>query len=308
MATNTLFDGDAYWNDSWVQELDGDEERLYHFYITSPLLDKSGVYKQTERSVEFYVRGLGLEKIREITEKFAKAKKVIRCGEWIIVPNSLKHQNYRNLPKVIASISDYLKELPDDVFEALRECDYPLDLNAVRPQKQVKTDRLSEETDSLSIDYAMSIDRHDVETDSLPVYKAESNSIQSNRIQSEFNINSSADKDSPEALSSHFIERWQQNAGIFNSLARLKRPADWQSFWDQNTMAREQIDLALDNFIEGVKAGAVERRFIPSSPDGFVLNGWITRSLSQFKSQGQGRRIANDQVDADDISRYFREA
>jgi len=85
----------------------------------------------------------------------------------------------------------------------------------------------------------------------------------------------------------------------------LKRPHDWTAFWEQNTISLEQIDLAIDNFIAGVKTGALERRYIPSSPDGFVLNGWITRSLSQFKNQGH--RIGNDSA-VDDINKYFREA
>jgi hypothetical protein len=188
MAKNTLFDGDAYWNDSWVQDLDGDEERLYHFYITSPNLDKSGVYKQTERSVEFYVHGLGLERIREITEKFAKAKKVIRCGEWIIVPTSLKHQNYRNNAKVVSSITEYLKTIPDEVFEELRKCDYPLDLDAIIPPKKVKTDDpsssiddLSSKTDDLSMTYPCVID-------DLPLKTDEFNLIQSNLIESNINL------------------------------------------------------------------------------------------------------------------------
>jgi hypothetical protein len=315
MAKNTLFDGDAYWNDSWVQELDGDEERLYHFYITSPNLDKSGVYKQPERLVEFYVHGLGMKRIREITEKFAKAKKVIRCGEWIIVPTSLKHQNYRNNQKIIASIIDYLKKIPDEVFEALRECDYPLDLNAIKPPKNVKTgnpfpttDDTSPKTDDLSMTYPCSTDDLSPKTDEFNLI--ESNSTKFNSIESEFNINSIQDirQETPETLSSHFIRRWQQNADVFNCIARLKQPKDWQAFWEQNTMTLEQTDLAIDNFIAGVKSGAVDRRFIPSSPDTFVLNGWLQRSAEPFKKQGKGQRIANDNVADDDIDKYFREA
>jgi hypothetical protein len=308
MANNTLFDGDAYWNDSWVQELDGDEERLYHFYITSPNLDKSGVYKQTERSVEFYVRGIGIEKIREITAKFAKAKKVIRCGEWIIVPSSLKHQNYRNLPKVVNSITEYLKKLPEEVFEALRDCDYPIDLDKIRSKRHHEAECLpidmSKEAECLPIDIAQNSENTECLSETLPEF----NSIKFNSIQSELNItelNPTQSNADAKKLSSHFIQRWQAAANVFNCLARLKRPTDWQAFWEQNTMTLEQIDLAIDNFIEGVKTGAIERRFIPSSPDGFVLNGWITRSLSQFKKQGQ--RIGNDSA-AEDLNKYFREA
>jgi hypothetical protein len=113
---------------------------------------------------------------------------------------------------------------------------------------------------------------------------------------------------SPETFSSHFIRRWQQNADVFNFLARLKRPSDWQAFWEQNTMTLEQIDLAIDNFIAGVKSGAIERRFVPSSPDAFVINGWLQRSAEPFKKQGQGHRISNDIVADEDIDKYFREA
>jgi hypothetical protein len=307
MATNTLFDGEAYWNDSWVQELDGDEERLYHFYITSPNLDKSGVYKQTERSVEFYVRGLGLERIREITEKFAKAKKVIRCGEWIIVPTSLKHQNYRNNKKVIASIVEYLKELPDEVFEALRECSYPLDLNVIKPPKDVNHDDLSLKSDDLSMTYRGTGDDLSLKPDDLSLKSDEFNIIESNSIKynsTEFNINSSDE----ERLSAHFIHLWQHNGDVFNYLARIQNPKDWEAFWKSCPFTESDLDARVDNFIAAVKSGAIERRFIPASPDAFVLRGWLQRSVDPYKKQDKkpDKKIANDQVD--DVSQYFREA
>jgi hypothetical protein len=85
-------------------------------------------------------------------------------------------------------------------------------------------------------------------------------------------------------------------------------PKDWQAFWEQNTMTLEQIDLAIDNFIDGVKSGAIERKYIPSSPDTFVINGWIARCLNPVKKQGRGHRIANDNVADEDIDKYFTEA
>jgi hypothetical protein len=128
-----------------------------------------------------------------------------------------------------------------------------------------------------------------------------------NYIDSDTDINSDTDTDAETAenLSSRFIRLWQQNADVFNCLARLKRPKDWTAFWEKNEMTAEQIDLAVGNFIAGVKSGAIERRFIPSSPDGFVLNGWIARSLDQFKKPDQ--RIANDSAADDEIDKYFRE-
>ncbi|GMO64459.1 MAG: hypothetical protein Ta2A_12020 [Treponemataceae bacterium] len=296
MAANTLFNGDAYWNDSWVQELDGDEERLYHFYITSPALDKSGVYKQTERAVEFYVRGLGIERIREITEKFAKAKKVIRCGEWIIVPSSLKHQNYKNLPTVVSSITEHLKKLPDEVFEALRECDYPFDLDAIKPKNHID---YTEPTHSLPIDYTEP-------THSLPQTRREFNLIQSNlkELEIELNINPIQRNDDAAAkkLSAHFLQLWQQGHGVFNITAGLKRPKDWSAFWETCIYSEAEIDIRVKNFIDGVKSGAIERKYVPRSPDTFVLNSWLETSAEPFKKPD--KKIANDS--GIDTSKYFR--
>jgi len=124
------------------------------------------------------------------------------------------------------------------------------------------------------------------------------------RIGKETKVNSEEVIDFPETLPEHFLHRWQKTPDVFNCLARLKKPHDWQAFWEQNVMTMEQIDHALDNYIEGVRTGAIERKYIPSSPDGFVLNGHLARSMEPYKKPGQ--RIAND--DVDDVSQYFREA
>jgi hypothetical protein len=109
--------------------------------------------------------------------------------------------------------------------------------------------------------------------------------------------------DFPETLPEYFIRRWQQTPDVFNCLARLKKPNDWDAFWEQNAMTMKQIDLALNNYIEGLRTGAIERKYIPSSPDGFVLNGHLARSIEPYKKPNQ--RIANDSIPVDEASKYF---
>jgi hypothetical protein len=90
----------------------------------------------------------------------------------------------------------------------------------------------------------------------------------------------------------------------------LKQPAEWKAFWKKNTLTLEQIDFAIDNFLEGVKTGAIERVYIPRSPDGFVINGWLQicmEPIKKKKGQGQSQRMANDSAKDDDISKYFTE-
>jgi hypothetical protein len=52
----TAFNGDAFWNDGYVQELDMAETAVYFHYITSPRLENSGVFKEGRRMVSFYVK------------------------------------------------------------------------------------------------------------------------------------------------------------------------------------------------------------------------------------------------------------
>jgi hypothetical protein len=84
----------------------------------------------------------------------------------------------------------------------------------------------------------------------------------------------------------HFIRHWQRNEDIFNPLARLKKPNEWNAFWEKSNITTGQIDIAMKNYIEAVKSGAVERRFIPANPDTFVLNGWIQKSQERYRKQG----------------------
>jgi hypothetical protein len=83
----------------------------------------------------------------------------------------------------------------------------------------------------------------------------------------------------------HFIYLWQHNGDIFNALAPFKKPNEWNAFWARSNITNEQIDRAMTNFIEAIKSGAMERRFVPANPDTFVLNGWILKSQDPYRKQ-----------------------
>jgi hypothetical protein len=42
----------------------------------------------------------------------------------------------------------------------------------------------------------------------------------------------------------------------------------------------------MKNYIGAIKSGAIERRYIPTNPDTFVLNGWIQKSQERYQKQG----------------------
>ena len=104
----------------------------------------------------------------------------------------------------------------------------------------------------------------------------------------------------------HFISIWTQNPDVFNFTATIKDKQGWDKFWKACTFSESDIDARMENYIAGVKSGVVERLYIPTSPDRFVLDGLLSRSAEPFKKPG--RRIANDNVAPEDVSKYFREA
>ncbi|MDR0525032.1 MAG: hypothetical protein LBG90_04085 [Spirochaetaceae bacterium] len=87
----------------------------------------------------------------------------------------------------------------------------------------------------------------------------------------------------PEKL---FLKIWQTTPGnIFNSLARLESPAEWKAFWRSTPLTCDDVNRVLQNVIADVQSGALERRYIPKTPDRFALGGGFTRHQSRYQKQ-----------------------
>ena len=126
----TAFNGDAFWNDGYVQELDMAETAVYFHYITSPRLENSGVFKEGRRMVSFYVK-TDIETVKNADAKLEKDGKIYRIGEWVLVPSSIKHQKFEQNKNVVNGIYEQLKTAPVEVLKKLRECGYVLDLTSL---------------------------------------------------------------------------------------------------------------------------------------------------------------------------------
>jgi hypothetical protein len=83
----------------------------------------------------------------------------------------------------------------------------------------------------------------------------------------------------------HFIKLWQSNPDVFDPLARLKKPDDFNAWWEKNAITIEMIDLAVKNFVEGIRDGSISTQYIPANPDTFILNGGIRRYQTPYNSQ-----------------------
>ena len=301
----------AIWDDDWFDSLSVLEKLVYFYLLTNTHTNAAGVYQCTLKNMRLEI-GLNREQVEEIMGKFAATGKAYYYKDYIIIPKWLRHQKVGERSKMYLGAAQVLKSLPEDVKAFLRvrkhydydvseiigkgdiANEYPIDsLCQNKDSLSNKTDNLLENEDKTGI--------ADRKNDLLTAH--DSDSDLDSDLDPDLDIDTRSD-----TLSAYFIKQWQGNADVFNCLARLKHPAEWQAFWEKNSYTKEQIDTAIKNFIEGVKTGDIQRRYIPSSPDGFVINGWLSRCQTSFKKQAPGHRIANDNLSEDDVSKYFTEA
>jgi hypothetical protein len=313
-TTKQRYISTSIWDDDWFDSLTEREKLVYFYLLTNTHTNPAGVYQCTLKNVRLEI-GLEREEIERIMAKFGAAGKAFYYKDYIIIPKWLKHQKINDRSKMFLGALKVLKSLPEDVkaFISIRK-HYDYDISGIIGNVDTSSidslylnnDTLSNNRDSLS------------ENGSKTGIADPENAVQNPHdldLDSDSDLDSDLDNNIPgseviyppiensEILSQHFISLWQHNADVFNCLSRLKEPKNWKRFWEQNTLSMEQINLAVKNFIDGIKSGAIERRFIPASPDAFVLNGWLQRSANPFKKQDS--KISNDHVE--DTTQYFTE-
>lgn len=88
------------------------------------------------------------------------------------------------------------------------------------------------------------------------------------------------DKLSP---SQTFIAFWQKNCDVFNLMARLEQPKEWEGFWNKCGYSPREVEAALNNFCDAVRKGIIEERYVPATPDRFVMKGWLQKSRNPFR-------------------------
>jgi hypothetical protein len=82
-----------------------------------------------------------------------------------------------------------------------------------------------------------------------------------------------------------FLRYWQGAPDVFNWAARLESPNEFKHFWESSGVTVEQVKTALENFIADVRSGAIAPRYVPTTPDRFVLKGWILKCQKPFQVQ-----------------------
>jgi len=97
----------------------------------------------------------------------------------------------------------------------------------------------------------------------------------------------------------YFMQCWNSTKDdtgvcIFPVSSRIKDVAAWRSFWKNNSPTKEQIKTAFENVADGLSTGALQRQYLPSTPDGFVLGNWIYRSQTRYEKRGEKKEQGID--------------
>jgi hypothetical protein len=279
----TAFNGDAFWNDGYVQELNMAETAVYFHYITSPRLENSGVFKEGQRMVSFYIK-TDLETVKNADSKLEKDGKIFRIGEWVIVPSSLKHQKFDRSPNMIKGIYEQLKAVPVEILKKLQECGYVLDLTPIvsgieSEDHPALPEPLPNPSDTLPEPLPNPSETLPLDSDS---------DIDSDKEFKDY-INSPEKSGNSESETSEkvFFQIWQQNMDIFNFAARIENPKELAAFWEKCPYPPDDIRRRMQNFIDGVKNGSIEKRFVPRTPDRFILKGHLSASDAPYKKNGK---------------------
>lgn len=122
-----------FWSDSWIETQSPTAKLLFLFLLTNPKTNLCGIYEISLKTIAFE-SGLEDENISALLKGFEEAGKVYYYEGFVILRNSIKHQQTSN-PKILQGIRRELKQLPQRMKDFLLK---------------IETDSLSIDNDNLS--------------------------------------------------------------------------------------------------------------------------------------------------------------
>lgn len=89
----------------------------------------------------------------------------------------------------------------------------------------------------------------------------------------------------------YFLELWNKNADVLGMGMTIERPKDFSKFFENETVTKEYIKSGIDNFVQAVRSGKLDKRFIPSTPDRFVLKNTLERFQKPYSADGKRNAV-----------------
>jgi len=104
----------GFWSDPFVEELTPSQKLLFLYLITNEKTNMLGIYEVSTRKMSFET-GMKKDEIEKALKTFEKLRKVKYTGNYVILVNYMKHQNFNtNMKK---SAIDIYNELPKELKE-----------------------------------------------------------------------------------------------------------------------------------------------------------------------------------------------
>lgn len=101
------------WEDNWFSELDQIEQLVFIYFLTNPMTNLIGIYEISKKTISRSV-GLDIELLNALLERFEGSGRVFYRNGWIVLPNFIKHQNWRS-PSIKKGIETALLEVPEEL-------------------------------------------------------------------------------------------------------------------------------------------------------------------------------------------------
>lgn len=108
-----------FWRDSYVETLDPSERLLFLYLLTSPERSLCGIYELPLRVIASDT-GFDRDMILHIFQRFSKDKKAHYVDGWVMMINTVKHQNLQN-KNICTGIQREFDEIPHSLIESMNE-------------------------------------------------------------------------------------------------------------------------------------------------------------------------------------------
>lgn len=109
------------WSDEKIEKLSYTSRYLFVYLISNPQIGLTGAYQITSKRIKFET-GLNTAQVGKGFKELASMGMVtLADGNWVIITNALKHNNYSRGPTTGEAYEKELEILPDHVKDKLPE-------------------------------------------------------------------------------------------------------------------------------------------------------------------------------------------
>jgi hypothetical protein len=147
-----------FWDDDYIGELNPHEKLVFIYLLTNANTNIAGVYEITIKKISWDT-AIDREEIKQILNKFVNDCKIEKHGDYVVLINFFKHQDYKG--KRLVGADQIIRSLPKDVKElqSVKMMQENIDtLSQKDDTVSENEDKNEPRTDTVSIGYEYGID------------------------------------------------------------------------------------------------------------------------------------------------------